>query len=74
MNTPPHTHTHQAHHEVLLHDRKAQSVKKQLSQQNSDTDEALSSKFTRQLRAFENISGYMGVSVYSCVVYVCESD
>ncbi len=68
-HTPTHTHTHtrQVHHEVLLQDRKAQTVKKQLSQQNSDPADELGSKFSHRLRAFSDVSGYSGVCEIVCL-------
>ena len=55
----------QVHHKVILCDRKRAKTVKQLSQQEIKTEQAeeKSAKFVAQLRTFQNIGGYSGVSL-----------
>lgn len=57
----------QFQHKVLISDRKKVKTVKQMSQQAMETDveELKGTKFIAQLREFENIGGYSGVSASS---------
>ena len=54
----------QVRHKVLISDRKRVKTVKQLSQQTMETgvQEDSATKFVTQLRKFDNIGGYSGVS------------